>query len=104
MPHQVLCPILQGNLLADPCGFRKIYSHHDQLALKNSSCFFYQHRFLRRTIHYNTIFSPLEITNIPKLTYFTMQHAQTQRLLREDTSNSDPFNSADIQHFQHVMN
>jgi hypothetical protein len=35
MPHQVLCPILQEHLLADPCGFHTVCPHHDQLALKN---------------------------------------------------------------------
>ncbi len=59
MPHQVLCPIQQGHLLADPCGFHTICSRHDQLA---EEPFFllvcYGHRFLWRTICYNTIFSP----------------------------------------------
>jgi hypothetical protein len=50
----------------------------------------YGHCFLWRTIHYNTIFGPLESTNIPKLTYFTMQHTQAQLLLRGDMGNCRP--------------
>jgi hypothetical protein len=46
--------------------------------------------FLLRTIHYNTIFGPLERTNLPKLTYFTMQHTQAQLLLRVDMGNCRP--------------
>jgi hypothetical protein len=62
----------------------------------------YGHCFLWRTIHYNRIFGPLESTNIPKLTYFTMQHTQAQLLLRVDMGHCRPIEFSRISNISSI--